>query len=67
MISNEIADWQISASSRLDSDSRCLERYARVFQPSMFAWCAKYKSSTEWLQIDLGAPGKVRIIDNNNR
>lgn len=63
MITGQIEDWQISASStQLNvKDKRCAEKFGRVYQPNGYAWCAKFKSSTEWLQIDLGVPTKVII------
>ena len=61
MISGEIKDWQLSTSSTYPSnwDRTCHERYARLYQPNGHAWCAKYKTSSEWLQIDLGVLTKV--------
>ena len=61
MISGEIKDWQLSTSSTYPSDwdRTCHERYARLYQPNGHAWCAKYKTSSEWLQIDLGVAAKV--------
>ena len=41
-------------------DRGCHERYGRIYQPNGLAWCAKYKSSSEWLQVDLGVAAKVR-------
>lgn len=63
MISGDIQDWQITASSTYPSewDKGCHERYARVYQPNGLGWCSKYKSSSEWLQIDLGVAAKVRL------
>ena len=40
-------------------DRGCHERYGRLYQPNGLAWCAKYKSSSEWLQVDLGVAAKV--------
>jgi len=70
MISGDIKDWQLSASSTLQSSTtdtqhyrrprgRCHERYGRLYQSSGHAWCAKYKTASEWLQIDLGVAAKV--------
>ncbi len=61
MINGEIKDWQITASSTYpqDWDKGCHERHARVYQPNTMGWCAKYKSSSEWLQVDLGVAAKV--------
>jgi len=61
MISGEIKDWQLSTSSTYPSnwDRTCHERYARLYQPNGHAWCAKYKTSSEWLQIDLGVAAKA--------
>jgi len=62
MISGEIRDWQITASSTF-WDPDCHEKNARLYQPSDRAWCARHKSDSEWLQIDLGIAAKVcRIV-----
>ena len=63
LISGFIEDWQITASSTYPNnwDAGCHERYARVYQPNGVAWCAKHKSASEWLQIDLGVPAKVIV------
>ena len=58
MINGEIRDWQITASSSL-VDPDCHEKYARLYQPLDRAWCARQKSDSEWLQIDLGIAAKV--------
>ncbi|XP_018651917.1 putative dock [Schistosoma mansoni] len=56
MISGSIADWQITSSSTYPSSwvKGCEEKNARLFRTNGLAWCAKFKSSSEWLQIDLG-------------
>jgi len=61
MISGEIKDWQLSTSSTYptDWDRTCHERHARLYQPNGRAWCAKYKTSSEWIQIDLGVAAKA--------
>jgi len=61
MTTGEIRAGQISASSNYppEWDRGCSEKYARVYQPGDQAWCAKYKSASEWLQVDLGVPAKV--------
>ena len=61
MISGDIQDWQLSASSTYphEWDQNCHERYARLYQANGRAWCARYKSSSEWLQVDLGVAAKV--------
>jgi len=61
MITGKIADWQITSSSvyPVEWDKHCAERYARVYQPDRLGWCAKYKSASEWLQVDLGVASKV--------
>lgn len=58
MINGEIRDWQITASSSL-WDPDCHEKYARLYQSLDRAWCARQKSDSEWLQIDLGIAAKV--------
>ena len=64
MITGEIQDWQITASSTYPQewDKGCHERHGRVYQPNGLGWCAKYKSSSEWLQVDLGVAAKVGIL-----
>ena len=64
MIQGEIQDWQITASSTYPQewDKGCHERYGRVYQPNGLGWCAKYKSSSEWLQVDLGVAAKVSYV-----
>ncbi|XP_050409625.1 lactadherin isoform X1 [Patella vulgata] len=61
MITGSIHDWQITASSTYpqDWDKGCSEKYARVYLPNKLGWCAKYKSSSEWLQVDLGVAARV--------
>lgn len=60
-----VSDSQISASSTYPPnwDAGCSERYGRVYQPDGRGWCAKFKSASEWLQVDLGLPSKVNIIN----
>jgi len=62
MTTGEIRAGQIWASSNYppEWDRGCSEKFARVYQPGDQAWCAKYKSASEWLQVDLGVPAKVR-------
>jgi len=69
MISGEIKDWQLSTSSTYptDWDRTCHERYARLYQPDGRAWCAKYKTASEWIQIDLGVAAKARMHDVYSR
>ncbi|KAH9519215.1 hypothetical protein Btru_074986 [Bulinus truncatus] len=61
MITGTINDWQISSSSTYPSewDRGCHEKYARLYLPNKLGWCAKYKSSSEWLQVDLGVAARV--------
>ena len=61
MISGAIHDRQLTSSSVYPAewDRACAERHARVYLPNQLAWCARYKSASEWLQIDLGVLTKV--------
>jgi len=61
MTTGAIADTQITSSSTYPSnwDAGCHERFGRLYQPDRLSWCAKYKSASEWLQVDLGVPAKV--------
>jgi hypothetical protein len=61
MTNGDIRDWQITASSTL-SDIDCHEKNARLYQSLDRAWCARHKSDSEWLQIDLGITAKVSNI-----
>lgn len=56
LITGAVQDWQISASSSypVTLERNCHERFARLYQPNNYAWCAKFKSNSEWLQVDLG-------------
>ncbi|CAF1300503.1 unnamed protein product, partial [Adineta ricciae] len=66
MISGEIRDWQITASSTYP-DYDCHEKNARVYQAFDRAWCARHKSDSEWLQIDLGIPAKISGVLTQGR
>jgi hypothetical protein len=61
MSTGEIKDWQITASSTYPSawDPNCHEKYSRLYVENGRAWCAKHRSESEWLQIDLGVAAKV--------
>lgn len=61
MASGQIQDWQITASSTFPKgwDKFCGLEYARLYQPNNYTWCSKFKTSTEWLQVDLGLVSKV--------
>ncbi|UJR21404.1 hypothetical protein I4U23_024494 [Adineta vaga] len=66
MINGEIRDWQITASSTLP-DYDCHEKHARLYQSSNRAWCARQKSDSEWLQIDLGISAKISGVLTQGR
>ncbi|CAF4491536.1 unnamed protein product [Rotaria socialis] len=66
MISGEIRDWQITASSTL-WDTDCHEKHARLYQSGDRAWCARHKSDSEWLQIDLGIAAKISGVLTQGR
>lgn len=61
MANGEIKDWQITASSTYPSmwDPNCHEKFSRLYLNNDKAWCAKHRSDSEWLQIDLGVAAKV--------
>lgn len=69
MSTGAIRDSQISASSNYppEWDKGCNEKYARVYQPNGVGWCAKFKSASEWLQVDLGVPAKVTGLMTQGR
>lgn len=64
MITGEIKDWQISASSTYprEWDRKSREKYARPYLPNGYAWCARLKNTSEWLLIDLGVTSKVIVV-----
>lgn len=68
MITGSIQDWQITASSTYPSewDKGCREKYARIYEKNGNGWCAKHKSASEWLQVDLGVPAKVGKYNSTN-
>ena len=61
MSNGDIKDWQITASSSYPSawDSDCHQKYSRIYLENGKAWCAKHRSDSEWLQIDLGVAAKI--------
>jgi len=61
MISGDIHDCQVTSSSVYPAewDRGCAEQNARLYLPNGLAWCARYKTPSEWLQIDLGVLTKV--------
>jgi len=63
MITGDIHDSQLTSSSVYPAewDRGCAERNARVYLPNGLAWCARYKSASEWFQIDLGVITKVSL------
>jgi hypothetical protein len=63
MANGEIKDWQITASSTYPSmwDPNCHEKFSRLYLNNDKAWCAKHRSDSEWLQIDLGVAAKVSL------
>ena len=65
MSNGEIKDWQITASSTYPAawDPNCHEKFSRLYVENGKAWCAKQRSDSEWLQIDLGVAAKV-IFDS---
>ncbi|XP_060555094.1 lactadherin-like isoform X1 [Ruditapes philippinarum] len=69
MITGEMKDWQITASSAYpyEWDNKCREKYARVYLENKYGWCAKYKSSSEWLQVDLGVASRVTGVMTQGR
>ncbi|XP_067931280.1 lactadherin-like [Watersipora subatra] len=69
MINKEIEDWQITASSSYPSewDAGCSVSYARPYLDNRLGWCARIKSSSEWLQIDIGVVTTVTAILTQGR
>ena len=64
MTTGEIKDFQIKSSNSYPQewDKFCHEKYGRVYMPNKYGWCAKYKSPSEWLMVDLGVAAKVSCI-----
>lgn len=69
MITGAIQDWQITASSAYpyEWDNKCREKYGRVYLDNKYGWCAKYKSASEWLQVDLGVTSRVTGVMTQGR
>ena len=68
MSNGEIKDWQITSSSTYPHlwDPDCHEKYSRLYLDNGKSWCAKHRSDSEWLQIDLGVAAKVILYAFNN-
>ena len=64
MSNGEIKDWQITSSSTYPHlwDPDCHEKYSRLYLDNGKSWCAKHRSDSEWLQIDLGVAAKVILF-----
>lgn len=64
MISGEIEDWQITASSSYPNkwDKDCHIRNARPYASNGKGWCARVKAQSEWIQIDLGVLTTVSYL-----
>lgn len=67
LASGVIKNWQMTSSSVLPKDKNCQEGYGRVYQPDKRGWCSKYKSTSEWLQVDLGFFTKVTGVMTQGR
>jgi lactadherin len=69
MTTGAIQNSQISASSNYppEWDKGCNQNFARVYQPNGLGWCSKFKSASEWLQVDLGVPAKVTGLMTQGR
>lgn len=61
MISGDIEDWQVTASSSYPNewDSDCHIKYGRPYVSGHRGWCARFKTTSEWLQIDMGVTATV--------
>ncbi|XP_043217776.1 lactadherin-like [Amphibalanus amphitrite] len=62
LMTGEVEDWQVAASSTLTSDPKCNTKYARLHGPNGKAWCAGYKREAEWLLIDLGVEATISSV-----
>lgn len=69
MTTGEIKDFQIKSSNSYPQewDKFCHEKYGRVYMPNKYGWCAKYKSPSEWLMVDLGVAAKVTGVMTQGR
>ncbi|PAA85148.1 hypothetical protein BOX15_Mlig000773g3, partial [Macrostomum lignano] len=69
MITGEIRDWQITASSTFPSLDAlyCQEKYGRLYLPNGRSWCAQQKGTSEWLQVDLGVEALVTGVMTQGR
>ncbi|XP_029636990.1 lactadherin isoform X1 [Octopus sinensis] len=69
MTTGTIKDFQIKSSNSYPQvwDKYCHEKYGRVYMPNKYGWCAKYKSPSEWLMVDLGVAAKVTGVMTQGR
>lgn len=62
MISGEIKDWQLAASSSNDERQSCAIKHARIHAKGSRAWCAGVPAKNEWILVDLGVPATISGI-----
>ncbi|XP_067932055.1 lactadherin-like [Watersipora subatra] len=69
MISGDIQDWQVTASSSYPNewDRGCHISNARPYLENGKGWCARLKSQSEWIQIDLGVQSTVTGVITQGR
>jgi len=69
LMSHEIRDWQLAASSVVSRamDQDCAVKHARLHAPGKKAWCPEHKKGNEWLLVDLGVQSQVSGIMTQGR
>jgi hypothetical protein len=67
MKNRDIADAQITASSRANSDSRCYPLYGRLNAGQRKSWCAGIRLAGQYLQVDLLSVKKITKIATQGR
>ncbi|PAA75025.1 hypothetical protein BOX15_Mlig008209g3 [Macrostomum lignano] len=71
MISGEIRDWQVTASSsfpeKFSWGAGCQGHHARLYGRDGRAWCPQFNSRSEWLQIALGTEATVTGVMTQGR
>jgi len=69
LLSGEIKDWQLAASSVVSrgTDPDCAVKYARLHAYGSRAWCPEHLKQGEWILVDLGVESEVAAVMTQGR
>jgi hypothetical protein len=69
LLSGEIKDWQLGASSVVSRavDADCAVKHARLHAPGKRAWCPENLQQGEWILADLGVQSEVSGVMTQGR